>query len=203
MNLNMRWMAKKDLNAVLKIQESLFNSPKFDKKFLSSIVSSRKNPSFGFEGFSSFISYVCELDKKVVGYIIYKVSLLDYGKGLSSVRMKNHKGSFPMAGEIVGFCVDENHRRSGIGSFIVNSVISRFSSVVELSLKESRPRPYMLHSTCSERDLGSHLFFKSIGFKAKCVSWNAFGLGHDGYIMVYESTPVECRATQLCLEPSK
>lgn len=203
MNFNMRWMAKKDLNAVLRIQESLFNSPKLDKKFLSSIVSSRKNPSFGFEGFSSFISYVCELDKKVVGYVIYKVSLLDFKKGLNSVRMKNYKNSFPMAGEIVGFCVDEAHRRSGVGSFIINSVISRFSSVVELSLKESRPRPYILHTTCSEKDLELHLFFKHIGFKGKHVSWNAFGLNHDGYVMVYESMPVECRTMQVCLEASK
>jgi len=203
MNLNMRWMAKKDLKSVLRIQNSSFSSTKFDKEFILSVISSRKDPSFGFEGFNSFISYVCELDKKVVGYIIYKVSLLEFNKKIHSDFMVDYKNSLPMSGEIIGFCVDEPYRRQGIGSYIINSVISRFSSVVELSLKDFHPRPFILYTICSERDLDSHLFFKSLKFMGKSVFWNAFGNNHDGYIMVYESLPARGKRSHLCMETVK
>jgi len=198
MNLNMRWMAKKDLGSVLRIQNSVFNSSKFDKDFISSVVSSRKDPSFGFEGFNSFISYVCELDKKVVGYIVYKVSLLEFNKKLHSDYMLDYKNYLPMSGEVIAFCVDKKHRRKGVGSFIINSVINRFSSVVELSLKDFCPRPFVIYSICSERDLDSHFFFKSVGFKGKSVFRNAFGEDHDGYVMVFESLPAKKTCVQIC-----
>lgn len=203
MNLNMRWMAKKDLRSVLRIQNSAFNSTKFDRNFISSVISSRKDPSFGFEGFNSFVSYVCELDKKVVGYIIYKVSLLEFNKKIHSDHMLKYKNSLPMSGEIIGFCVDEAYRLQGIGSYLINSVIGRFSSVVELSLKDFHPRPFVLYTICSERDLGSHLFFKRLKFKGRNIFWNAFGENHDGYIMVYESIPVKGKRTQKRMEAIK
>lgn len=198
MNLNMRWMAKKDIRSVLRIQKFSPNSTKFDKEFFSSVVSSRKDPSFGFEGFSSFISYVCELDKKVVAYVIYKVSLLDFNKDLHSPKMVAHKNSVPMAGEIVGLCVDKKHRLKGVGSYVMHSVIERFSSVVELSLKELKPRPFLIHALSSDRDLGTHLFLKKIGFVGKNVHWNAFGKDHDGYNMVYESLPNAHSSPLMC-----
>lgn len=186
MNLNMRWMMKKDVKSIIRIQDCSFNSTKFDKKFFSSVVSSRKNFNFGFKDSNSFISYVCELDKKVVGYIVYKVGILDFDKCLHSSNMEKYKNSFPMCGEIISFCVEESFRLNKIGSFLVQSVINRFSSVVEFSLKESFSRPYILYAVSSEKDLGSHLFFKKLGFKGKSIFWNFFGEDHDGYAMVYE-----------------
>jgi ribosomal protein S18 acetylase RimI-like enzyme len=203
MNLNMRWMAEKDIRSVLRIQKSSFNSSKFDKDFISSVVSSRKDPSFGFECFNSFISYVCELNKKVVGYIVYKVSLLEFNKRIHSDYMLDYKKSLPMSGEIVAFCVDEPYRRQGVGSYIINSVVSRFSGVIELSLKDFCPRPFVLYTVCSEKDLGCHLFFKKLEFKGTSVFRNAFGQDHDGYIMVYESFPSKNNITQKCMEAVK
>jgi hypothetical protein len=200
MNLNMRWMTKKDIPYVLRMQDSSFSSSRFDKKFFETIVSSRKNPSFGFEGFNSYISYVCDLDKKPVAYIVYKVTLLDFEMKLHSPRMLKHKNNYPMSGQIVSFCVGKRNRKKGVGRFIVESVINRFSSVVELSLKDFCPRPFLVYALASERDLGSHLFFKSLGFKARSIGWNAFGEGHDGYFFAYES--VSKKPKQLC-ESSK
>jgi GNAT superfamily N-acetyltransferase len=183
----MRWMKKKDIPSLVTMQDSSFNSLKFDKGFFNSVVSSRKSPSFGSDGFNSYVSYVCDLEKEPIGYVIYKVSLLKFDMNLHSNKMSKQKNRFPMAGEIVSFCVDNNHRKKGVGRFIMESLIERFSGVIELSLKDFSPRPFIIYALSSEKDLGSHLFFRSLGFKARRVSWDAFGEGHDGYTFVYES----------------
>lgn len=199
MNYNMRWMTQKDITSVLSIQDADFNSLKYDKKFFSSIVKSRKQSGYNLNIKNSFIAYVCELEKKVVGYIVYKVSVLNFDLNLHSEKMnswsKKNKGNFfPMSGEIVSFCVDQDLRFKGVGNFLISSLIERFSSVVELSLKEAFTRPFLIYATISDRDIGPHLFFSKMGFKAKSISWNAFGTDHDGYNFVYEKTPIVKRS---------
>lgn len=203
MKLNMRWMSKRDIPSILRMQKSCFNSPKFDREFFTSVVTSRKSPSFGAEGHESYVSYVCDIDKKAVGYVVYKVDVLSFEKGLHSSNMVGLKNALPMAGEIVSFCVDEPFRLQGVGRYIISSVLNRFSSVVELSLKEVKPRPFLVYAVCSEKDLGLHLFFRSIGFTGRNVLRNAFGEGHDAYTMVYENLSDNKFIVQCCEEALK
>lgn len=187
MSFNMRWMKEKDVSCVLKIQGLNFNSNKFDSDFLYSIVKGRHSLGYGYEGTDSYISYVCEFKKKIVGYIVYQVGLLDFELNLHSNQMVKYKDINPMMGTILNFCVHKNYRRQGVGSHIIETVLQKFSSVIEFSLKDSRPRPFLIHSVVSEKDLDAHVFLSKMNFLAKYISWNFFEEGHDGYNFVYEN----------------
>lgn len=83
--------------------------------------------------------------------------------------------------EIVGLkcnlasvAVVPNMRRKKIGSTLVRQVLSNMSAVFdEISLMTS------------EKNLDAQLFFRSLGFKAICVSKDFYGKNHDGYNFVY------------------
>ena len=76
METKIRWMLQKDIKSVLDIQKYMEQGEKWNKENLSAMIRSKKFSSDSFDTYSkdgAFIGYVCEIEKRVVGYIIYKV----------------------------------------------------------------------------------------------------------------------------------
>lgn len=186
-NLKLRWMVKKDIDSVLKIQSSLEGLCTLKRKNFFSMVADRDSFDFGFSDSDSFITYVCEFENRVAAYIVYQVSILDFNIPIYSDRMYELKSYLPMCGEIKDLCVLDSLRKKGIGRFIINSLIRKFSDVVMFSLKNAVARPFLIHSVVSERNLNAQLFFKKNNFLVRNISYNFFGEDHDGYSFVYEN----------------
>lgn len=187
-DIQLRWMLKKDIPSVVKMQKSTEGFFTLNKKNFFSMIADRDHFDFGLTDSDSFITYVCESNKQILGYLVYKVSILNFNLSLHSNTMYKLKEFLPMRGEIKDFCVSSNYRRKGIGTFMIQSLIEKFSSIAMFSLKSALTRPFLISATVSERSLGTQLFFKKNNFLAKNISYNIFGEDHDGYNFVYEDT---------------
>ena len=100
------------------------------------------------------ICSVVETNGEIVGFVFYK---FQKNKSIKIYRI----------------AVGEEHRRKGVGSFIVSTIIEKLGSA-------NRTR---IETLVSDENLAAHLFFKNIGFKATGVARSKRG---DFYQFVYE-----------------
>src|SRR5262249_49617389 len=102
------------------------------------------------------IGMVAELGEKVVGFMIYELH-----------RSKLH---------ILNFSVHPEHRRQGVGSQMVNKLISKLSSHRRTCITVETPEP----------TLAAQLFYRSASFRAVRVLREFYeDTGEDGYLMQY------------------
>ena len=191
METKIRWMLQKDIKYVLEIQKYMEQGEKWNKENLSAMIRSKKFSSDSFDTYSkdgAFIGYVCEIEKRVVGYIIYKVFAANSKSIMCTEKMRDFlskETSTPvMCGFLVNFCIDPYFRMKGVGRTLFQFVVDKFSGLIDLSNKSTRP--FFLYLVASERNTGLHIFLSKMGFLGKSVLRNAFGDSHDGYSFMYE-----------------
>ena len=146
--MHVRWMIRRDLVEVLGIEKLSFPEAWPKSVFVEHLR--RRNT----------IGMVCELDDRVVGFMIYN----------------SHKGYL----DIINFAVDPEFRRRGVGTAMVN----------KLKGKLSPHRRTRLRLEVSDSNLPAHLFFKACGFrwiKTLRGQWSGGdGDGSDGDVYVME-----------------
>lgn len=105
------------------------------------------------------VGFIAEIKNKVVGYIIFNIKK-------NKIR-------------IVNIAVASHERRQKIGTMLVllNEGIYHYL--------QGKVRPKIVLTT-SDENLYCHLFFRALGFKAKKVLKDFYGIGHDAYNFVYE-----------------
>ena len=182
--VRIRWMCQKDIKPILEIQNSDNFSPKWSREDYLGVLKGRRNPKSLY-----CISYVCELDKVVVGYMVYHVFAL--GKELYNSQIGFHPMAPPMCGEVVNFCVHKDFRKQGYGTLLFNFLLDKFSNVVDFSKGNPQSRPFLLQVTTSEKDIVPHLFLSKFGFLAKSISRDLYGTSHDGYNFVYDRLGID------------
>lgn len=102
------------------------------------------------------IGMVAELSEKVVGFMIYEL----------------HKAKL----HILNFAVHPEFRRQGIGSQMVQKLVSKLSS----------HRRTRITLEVRETNLGPQLFYKDVGFRAVRVLRGFYeDTGEDAYLMQY------------------
>jgi len=108
------------------------------------------------------IGMVAEIDERVVGYMIYEL----------------HKCRF----HLLNFAVHSEFRRQGVGSVMIQKLVGKLSY----------QRRHLILLECSDRNLVSQLFFRSLGFKATSVLRDFYdndeGMA-DAYLMQYRHKP--------------
>jgi ribosomal-protein-alanine N-acetyltransferase len=141
-----RWLNRSDMQEVLGIEQASFPYP-WELKDFYHILQPKK--TWG---------KVCEIDGKVVGFIIYHTDRDAYN--------------------IVNLAVHPDYRKRGVGRALVDDMLEK---VHPLRRHEAR-------LTVSEQNLDAQLFFREIGFKATKVLRAFYGPDHDGYLMVYKAS---------------
>lgn len=192
---NIRWLLQKDIKSVLEIQKSCSHAPQWTRKDYIEANKSKKNSFLDSKSFP--IIYVYEIDKKVVGYIVYKVYLAQtknskvYAEDfvLENLEAKQFclKNDSLFYGNIISFCVHPDFRRRGIGRELFSFIIDKFSSVLDLSREDPVARPFMLFTKVSEKDLGVLNFLKKMDFHAGKISWDYYEKDHDAYNFCFKS----------------
>jgi ribosomal protein S18 acetylase RimI-like enzyme len=190
-----RWLYQKDIKSILEIQEFCIGSPPWTKKDYVDATKAKKNSFLGTQNFP--IIYVYELDKKVVGFIVYKIYFAEV-KENSKISAQDFLLNNPSAvdfclkngsifyANITNFGVHPDFRRKGIGKALFKFVIEKLSSILDLSAKDFPSKPFMLFSVVSEKDLGSLNFLKQMNFKANNILWNHCGKDHDAYSFCFQ-----------------
>ena len=102
------------------------------------------------------IGRVIDVRGVVSGYIIYEVSMHKY--------------------RIVNLAVTPELRIQGLGSVLVNDVMHKMHRSL---------RTRFIEAFVQDGNLGGHLFFKSLGFRATGVYAEHFDDGSDAYRFVY------------------
>lgn len=106
------------------------------------------------------IGMVAELGEKVVGFMIYEL----------------HKSKL----HILNFAVHPEYRRQGIGTQMIQKLISKLSS----------HRRTRITLEIRETNLGSQIFFRQGGFRAVRVMREHYeDTGEDAYLMHYRFVP--------------
>jgi len=178
MENKIRWLLQKDVKSILEIQNSCPYSPNWSKKYYIDIVKSKKNS----EAKNMLVSYVCEVENNLVGYVVYKVGLASAKNEEFFAENTSIISKSPVFyGKITNLCVHPDYRMQGIGRSLIEFVIKKFSDVKDLTTEVPSVRPFILFTSLSDRDLGSHLFYSKMGFLGKNVSRDLFGKDHDGY----------------------
>lgn len=191
--MNIRWLLQKDIKSVIEIQKFCPNSPQWTRKDYIDANKSKKTSFLNSKNFP--IIYVCEIEKKIVGFIVYKVFLAEIlnSKVKAEKVVLNNSGAVDFClkngslfyGDIINFCVHPEYRKKGIGKSLFNFVINKFSEVIDLS-KDSCFRPFMLFTIASEKDLGTLNFLKKMNFKASGISRDFFDKDHDAYNFYFQ-----------------
>jgi len=143
--LRVRWMIRIDMPGVLAIERCSFNNPWSEDEFIRCL---RQRNTIGM---------VCECernDKKVLGYMIYEL---------------HHKQVY-----LLRIAVDPVMRRKGIGSALVEKLVSKLSM----------DRRNSIALDVRETNLAAQLFFKKLGFEAKCIFPDYYeDTSEDAYLM--------------------
>jgi ribosomal-protein-alanine N-acetyltransferase len=149
-----RWIVRRDMPEVMQIEQGSFKIPWTEEDFLRCLRH------------RNCIGMVVEkkgtkrLDPPVVGYMIYEL----------------HKSKL----HVLNMAVCPKHRRMGVGSVMVDKLISKMSlrrrRVIDLHLRES--------------NLDAQLFLKVHGFSATRLIRGFYeDTGEDGYLMEYVWEP--------------
>jgi ribosomal-protein-alanine N-acetyltransferase len=141
--VHIRWMIRRDMPRVMQIDDLCFEFPWTEDEYIR-LLRQR-----------NCIGMVAELDKEVVGYMIYEL----------------HKNRL----HLIVFAVDPSYARRGIGTNMIGKLKSKLTP-------ERRNRITCCVSDCN---LKAHLFLRSMGFKATRVLRGAGADGTDEYEMVY------------------
>lgn len=121
--VEIRWLIRSDMPKVLKIESASFEYPWSEDDFMGQLI--RRN----------CIGIVAEVNRRVVGYIIYDLD----------------KGSL----NVLNLAVDSQYTRQGIGSMIVD----------RMKAKLGQQRRTRITATVWERNLIGQQFFRSCGFR--------------------------------------
>lgn len=148
--VHIRWMIRRDYSDVLAIDAASFSHAMVESELMNIL---RQKNSIGIVAES-------ESSEKILGFAIY-----DLEKDLI---------------DIVRFAVHPEHRRQGIGTALLDKLISKLNPL----------RRCFLRQTVSEDNLNGQLFLKARGLKAESISRNEFidpysGDGLDGYVFKY------------------
>lgn len=159
--MHVRWMIRRDMNAVLASEQT--NSPQL-------------KAMYGEWGEKEYL--VCLGARNTIGMIIEELPTQEFRYENPVVGHMIYE-LFKTRLEILRFIVAPSHRHAGYGSAMVNKLKSKLSSHRRTKLK----------FTVHEQDLGSQLFLRRCGLLAKKVVRNQFEEG-DGYVFEYR-TPDE------------
>lgn len=140
-------MIRRDLPAVLEIEQSCFEFPWTEDDFLRCLRQ------------RNCIGMVVELDDEIVGFMIYE---------LHTNRL-----------HILNFAVAKSSIRQGIGSALVDKLVSKLSP----------HRRNRIVLEVRETNLDAQLFFKSLGFRAISVLRDYYDdTVEDAYLMQFRYT---------------
>jgi [ribosomal protein S18]-alanine N-acetyltransferase len=146
MNFKTRWCLQSDIPQLIEIENLSYLHPWNHEDFS---VSLRKDDHVG---------VVLEVDKKIVGYLIYQ--------------------STKTVCNIIGLAIHPDNRKKGGGKFLLDY----------LKKKYNKKKVFKIKISVSDTMLDAHNFLKSMGFVAVRVLKNHFGPSHDGYEFLHTAT---------------
>ena len=143
-DIQMRWTIRSDMPKVLEIERLSFPNPYTEQEFIQ-LLKQR-----------DFIGQVAEIDKTVVGFVIYQLA-----KGVL---------------RIVDIAVHSDYRHQGIGT----QIIDKMKSKLQIG------RRSLMTADVRETNLAAQLFFRSQGLKALAILENTYtDTDEDAYVMAY------------------
>jgi [ribosomal protein S18]-alanine N-acetyltransferase len=158
MNPHIRWMIRRDMNEVLRIESLAFEYPWLENDF---IIALRQRNCIGMvcEDHDAEVIDYAEASGQypVVGFMIYEL----------------HKKRL----HVLNFAVHENWRRRGVGAAMVGKLVGKLAS-------QRRTR---ITLDVRESNLPAQLFFRSMGFRAVNVLKDYYDESpEDAYHMVHK-----------------
>ena len=153
---HLRWMIRRDLPEVLRIESRTFDNPWSEADFVAALR--RRN----------CIGIVAESGERIVGFMIYELEP-------NRIRLMN-----------LAVCPD--HRRTGIGSQLVQRLVSKLSIM----------RRDSLAFEVRESNVGAQLFFRSLGFRVVSTLRNYYSdSDEDAYAFVIRANQVRTPSTAI------
>ncbi|GIW98959.1 MAG: hypothetical protein KatS3mg111_2292 [Pirellulaceae bacterium] len=147
-SVHIRWMIRRDMPAVLEIEEASFEFPWSEEEFINCL---RQRHCIGM---------VAEVGGEVAGFMVYEL----------------HRHRL----QLINFAVSPKFRRQGVGSAMVEKLISKLSL--------DRRNRILLE--VRETNLPAQLFFRSMNFRATAVLRDYYeDTTEDAYVMQYRYTP--------------
>ena len=145
LGIYIRWMVYSDVPEVLQIEKQSFDYPWEEEDLLRCL----RQPNH--------IGMVAELDRKVVGFMIYEMKMSEL--------------------HVLNFAVHPKYRRNGVGRRMVGNLIK--------SLRIDRRTHITLN--LRETNLGAQLFFRSQRFRVISTFRGYYrDSGEDAYFMEYK-----------------
>ena len=143
-DIQMRWMIRSDMPQALEIERLSSPNPYNENEFIQ-LMKQR-----------DFIGQVAEINKTVVGFVIYQLA-----KGVL---------------RIADIAVHPDHRRQDIGTQMVEKMKSKLQV----------GRRSLMTADVRETNLAAQLFFRSQGLKALAILENTYtDTDEDAYVMAY------------------
>lgn len=147
-NVQVRWLIRKEMDQVLKIENECFDSPYDLDWFMANL---RR---------TNVIGMVADCGRnEIAGFMLYEL-------------YKDHI-------VLLNFAVAARFQRQGVGTAMVQRILDKLSF----------QRRNAVEVMTSDKNVGSHLFFRSCGFKAVSVIRDHFesddGEFADGYLFQY------------------
>lgn len=154
--VNIREFKEPDLDRILEIESRCFRNP-WSKELFEFI--SRRYPS---------IFLVAESDGEIVGYVI---AIMEKTWNFRKLGTTTH-------GHILNLAVDEKHRRRGIGSTLINSVLNRLR-------EENVSKVYL--EVRKSNSAAKNLYLK-LNFKVEELIKRYYPNDEDAYLMSKDLT---------------
>ena len=148
---HIRWLLNRDRDEIVEIEtRSSHHVQPWTRKDLDDTL--RLNDCIG------MVAEECSIMPKTIGYMIYEL----YKKEIF----------------LLNFAVIPERQRSGIGTEIMNNLISKLGVGI-------RCRRTKISLRVRETNLPAQLFFRKMGFRAKKVIRNHYENGEDAFLMEY------------------
>lgn len=146
--VHIRWMIRRDMSDVLRIEQESFEYPWSDAEFIRCLRQ------------RNCIGMVADYEDEVVAFMIYEL----------------HKTRL----HLLNFAVDEQWRRRGIGTQMVDKLVGKLSP----------GRRIRLTLEVRETNVSAQLFFRGLGFRAVSVLRDFYDdTTEDAYLMQFRYRP--------------